>query len=128
MQRVQPLPSTSRVRVQEISSRVQVRVPPCGTRVRVRVGLRHFGTRVWIRVPSSRTRVRTRVLRPPIPKYTCKFFLHVQIRQGTSGSREGKILLQDLQVTSLLTYWRNCVTIYFTLYVTRVRIKESQSR
>ena len=122
MERVQPLPSTSRVRVQEISSRVQVRVPPCGTRVRVRV--RHFGTRVRTRVPSSRTRV----LRPPILKYTCKFFLHGQIRQGTSGSREGKILLQDLQVTSLLTYWRNCGTIYFTIYVTRVRIKESQSR
>ena len=56
------------------------------------------------------------------------FFLHVQIRQGTSGSREGKILLQDSQVTSLLTYWRNCGTIYFTIYVTGVRIKESQSR
>ena len=100
MERVQPLPSTSRVRVQKVSSRVQVRVPPCGTRVRVRV--RHFGTRVRTRVPSSRTRVLTRVLRPHIPKYTCKFFLHVQIRQGTSGSREGKILLQDSQVTSLL--------------------------
>ena len=56
------------------------------------------------------------------------FFLHVQIRQGTSGSREGKILLQDSQVTSLLTYWRNCGTIYFTIFVTRVRIKESLSR
>ena len=49
MERVQPLPSTSRVRVQEISSRVQVQVPPCGTRVRVRVW--HYGTRV----PSSST-------------------------------------------------------------------------
>jgi len=48
MERVQLLPSTSRVRVQEVSSRVQVRVPPCGTRVRVRV--RRCRTRVRVRV------------------------------------------------------------------------------
>jgi hypothetical protein len=76
MERVQPLPSMSRVRGQEVTSRVCVRVPPCGSWVRV--WAQHCSTLVHTRVLSSQTRV----LRPPIPKCYGKFFLLFKLSSG----------------------------------------------